>query len=87
MILNKKMLTKREKGSLLRIKNAGRATALLQEFFAKGFTSLVALNAISCHYYPNLTITEVNNFWHFRNISDDLLSKMENILEQLKAEW
>lgn len=80
------MLTKREKATKKRIENGQKAGLLLKLFFEKGFKSLDSVTTISRHYYEGLTVSEVNNFWHFRNVSDDMLVKMESVLEQLKKE-
>lgn len=80
------MLKKREKRAKRRIENAQRATEIASEFFDKGFTSLIALAAIVQHYYPEMKVADINNFWHFRNVNDEMIYKMENVLEQLKSE-
>ena len=80
------MLKKREKRAKRRIENAKKSTELAGAFFDKGFTSLIAMVAIAQNYYPDMTVVEINNFWHFRNVSDEMIFKMESILEQLKNE-
>lgn len=81
------MLTKREKATKDRFNNSQRALNVLDELFEKGFTrDLPVFVAIVQGYYPDLTYSVINNFWHLRTVSDDVLTKMENVLEQLKGE-
>ncbi len=80
------MLKKREKRAKQRIANAQRAAGLADVFFDKGFTTLEAMVAIVTDYYPELTSAEIKNFWHFRNVSELLLDKIDNVLGQIKNE-
>ncbi len=81
------VLTKSEIRTKTRINNAYRAAEVLDELFDKGFVrSLPVLVDIVTSYFPEMQIDHINNFWHFRNVSDDLLLKMESVVEKLKAE-
>lgn len=81
-----KGLTKREKAAKKRIENGKRTGVILEQFFDKGFKRLEAIMTIARYYEEELSVSEVTNFWHFRNVSDDMLAKMEYVLEQLKRE-
>lgn len=80
------MLTKREKATKKRFENVERVNQVLKLFFNNGFKSLEALTPLAQFYYPEFTDAEIKNFFHFRKLTDDMIAKMENVLEQLKKE-
>lgn len=80
------MLTKREKITLSRLENVQRAANVLTALIGLGFKNLPAILAITQHYYPGTSRDEILSFWHFRKLTDGLVTKMEDVLEKLKLE-
>ncbi len=80
------MLTKRENLTMARIRNTQRSTDVLKNLINMGFKNFPAIVAISQHYFPEMTRPQLLAFWHFRNVSEDTVKKMETVLDNLKSE-
>ena len=79
-------LKQRDFKTLKRIESAKKASGLLFLFFEKGFKSFEALEAIVLNYYPEIPVSRLWDFWHFRNMDIDISNSLEDVLEKLKAE-
>ncbi|OIQ16567.1 MAG: hypothetical protein BM557_09645 [Flavobacterium sp. MedPE-SWcel] len=80
------VLTRTEKKTKKRMDNVQEALNLLDVFFDKGFSTLPAISTLIRSYYPDVTKERITNFWHFRNVSDDMIAKVSSVLDQLNKE-
>lgn len=80
------MLRKRENYAMERAQYMQHAGKVIQAFLSTSFKSFGAVVAIMQQYYPDLSRDEIYNFWSYKTMNRDVLSKMENVLENLKAE-
>ncbi|OWP76070.1 hypothetical protein JJC03_13165 [Flavobacterium oreochromis] len=76
-------MKKRELSTLKRIELVQRSSSLLMCFFNKGFRSFDAFKAVIQNYYPEIPESKVFDFWHFRNVSEEVCDKIELVLELL----
>jgi predicted transcriptional regulator len=81
-----KEFTKRESKSLNRFDNAIKISTVLKSFFEKGFRNLDSIRAILSFYYPKDDFSQLYDFWHLRIYDEKIFTRLENVLEKLKAE-
>ena len=79
-------MKQRDFKTLKRIESTKKASSLLFLFFEKGFKSFEALEAIVLNYHPEIPKNRLWDFWHFRNVDNDIASSLEDVFEKLKAE-
>jgi len=84
--MGKIMLTKRQNNAASRIEWMRRAVKVNGGFFSAGFQNVGAVSAIVQRYYPKLSHEDVYKFWNFRGLDENVLAKMEIVLDNLKAE-
>jgi hypothetical protein len=85
-ILEKKEMSAREFKTLKRFNIALKSCKVLRDFFDKGFRSYEALKTIVQIYHPETDFNRLYDFWHFRNIDDDIAMMLEDVFEKLKQE-
>lgn len=85
-VVEEKELTAREFKTLKRFDVALKACNVLKDFFANGFRSYEALKTIVQIYHPKTDFNRLYDFWHFRNIDDDIAVMLEDVFEKLKNE-
>ncbi|MCH4830598.1 MULTISPECIES: hypothetical protein [Flavobacterium] len=73
-------MKKRELSTLKRIELIQRSSSLLMGFFHKGFRSFDAFKAVIQNYYPEIPESKVFDFWHFRNVNEEVCNKIELVL-------
>jgi len=84
--MGNKLLTKRENSTVQRIGWIKRAAVVNDGFFKAGFKNVGAVAAIVQNAYPEILNDDVAAFWNFRVMDDDILEKMECVLQKLKSE-
>jgi len=80
------MLTKREKAAMDRVAYMRRAADVIAGFVTGGYGAISAVHATARQEYPELMYDEIYQFWNFRTLNDDVLKKLENVLQKLKSE-
>jgi hypothetical protein len=79
-------LSPRDIKTLRRIETVGNSSNVLMYFFQNGFRSFDALKAIVLHFYPEVDEKRLWNFWHFRQVDENVCDVLESVVEKLKAE-
>lgn len=86
-MLNKdKKMKVRDKQTLDRFENVVKGSEVLRKFFEKGFKSVSALHAVVYSFYPETTYMDILNFWNFRKCSEEMVEKLNIVLEKLNYE-
>jgi hypothetical protein len=75
-----------EKRTLQRIENAAKISAVLSDFFKMGFKDFKSFKVIVTHYGVEIEEKKLLDFWTFRWLDNDFLSKIEVVLNKLKNE-
>lgn len=81
-----KIMKPRDVKTLRRFEMARKQADILKQFFNSGFRKFEALSAITLNYYPEIPESRLSDFWHFRNIDEDICVKLEDVFEKLKQE-
>ena len=86
MPIKAQKLKPHEKRTLDRIHNASKISAVLNQFFEMGFKDFKSFKVIVTHYGIEIEEKKLLDFWTFRWLDIDFLSKIEVVLNKLKAE-
>lgn len=79
-------LNKTETAVLNRFNNTIEQAKLLCRFFGMGFRNIAAFKAIVLHYDSSLTDKEIKYFWEIKLVNEDVIRKVEMVIDKLKTE-
>jgi hypothetical protein len=76
----------RDNKTIKRIETAQKTSFILGCFFEKGFRNFESLYAIVYNFFPEIPKNRLWNVWHFRQIDELILEKLEVVFKKLKNE-
>lgn len=86
MPLSVQKLKPNEKRTIERIENAAKISCVLKEFYQMGFKDFKSFKVIVMHYGVEVEEKKLLDFWTFRWLDNEFLSRIDVVLNKLKSE-